>query len=277
MFLVSLNNNNNLALLLTFLLASMFVISLIYTHSNLLGLQILSIRGKPVFAGERLKLTCTFFSQKLVRPLLSIRIENQSETVTTVDENKNLQVACLAETTTRGIYKPEVLIIETEFPFSFFRSWTYVKTDVECLVYPRPLHSEHRGTCLDANTISEDGGGSRSGSEDFDSLRGYQAGDPIRQVYWKGYSRGGGLHSKTYSGGKAEVSLFDFDDIPENDIESKLSVLCHLVKTANADDQTFALRISGMTIGPDSGDQHTQACLKELALYGRPERSEESL
>lgn len=268
MFLVSLNNNNNLALLLTFLLAAMFVISLIYTHSNLLGLHILSISGKPVFAGEKLKLNCTFFSSSLVRPLLSIQIQNQEKTLTTIDENKNVPVECLAEAEQRGVFKPEVLIVETEFPFSFFRSWTYIKTDIECLVYPRPIRSEFTGSCLDENARSDNGGESSKGNEDFHSLRGYQAGDPLRQIYWKGYSRGGGLHSKTYSGGNAEVLLFDFAEIPEQDIERRLSILSYLVQKAGHENQRFAVSLYGTTIGPSSGEAHVQACLRALALYG---------
>ncbi len=50
--LAAVNYNNALAYLLTFLLASMAVVSLLHAQRNLLKLRVTAAGGEPVFAGE---------------------------------------------------------------------------------------------------------------------------------------------------------------------------------------------------------------------------------
>ena len=267
MFLVSLNNNNNLGLLLTFLLSSMFLTSMIYTHSNLMGLKILSLVAKPTYAGEELEIICSVFSPKIARPLVSLSLPKQNRITVRLEEALNQQVKISADNLHRGRYKPNTIIIETEFPFSFFRAWTYLKTDLECLIYPQPLSNSYQDQTLDQQSDTQTKNLSKKGSDDFDGLKTYQSGDPLKQIYWKGFSRGVGLHSKTYSGEGTETLLFDFDSLTAEDLEKRLSILTFKVNQANQQGSRFALKLPKQTIGPNQGEAHTKNCLKALALF----------
>ena len=50
--LAAINYDNNLVFALTFLLASLFVVAIHHTHSNLSGLTIRAGHSQPVFAGD---------------------------------------------------------------------------------------------------------------------------------------------------------------------------------------------------------------------------------
>ena len=50
MLLGSMNHNNNLGFLLTFLLSGMALVSILHTYRNMIGLEILSVAATPIFA-----------------------------------------------------------------------------------------------------------------------------------------------------------------------------------------------------------------------------------
>jgi len=52
------------------------------------------------------------------------------------------------------------------------------------------------------------------------------------------------------------------------DIEERLSRLCYWVVILSQRHQPFALRLPGFLSPVGSGDQHREACLRALALYG---------
>ncbi len=262
MFLVSLNNNDNLALLLTFILCSTFLISMIYTHSNLKGLKLISVSTQPNFASEKAKVSINLLSDNLARPLITAYIDSENLEKTKVLDTKTLELK--AQTENRGIYRPEKIRIESDFPFSFFKAWTYIKTDVQCLVYPKPLENKHKASISSKQADGANNGG--KGNEDFNGLKNYTQGDSPKKIYWKGLSKGTGLNTKDYSGSSSQIALYDFNKIKEDNLEIKLSMLSFLVLQAKG---AFTLKIPGKTIGPDSGEKHLHSCLKELALYAK--------
>ena len=52
------------------------------------------------------------------------------------------------------------------------------------------------------------------------------------------------------------------------DIEERLSRLCYWVLELSQRRQSFALRLPGFLLAPGSGDEHREACLQALALFG---------
>jgi uncharacterized protein (DUF58 family) len=61
----------------------------------------------------------------------------------------------------------------------------------------------------------------------------------------------------------------NWNDIPANDIEQRLSMMTALVINAEQNHQYYGIRLPDKEIAPDTGNEHYHRCLTFLALYQR--------
>ncbi len=108
----------------------------------------------------------------------------------------------------------------------------------------------------------------RKGNDDFNGIRTYQTGDPMRQIHWKAYAKGQGLLSKQYASeaGGTEMWL-DYDSTPGSSIEERLGRLCRWIIDAEQAGLSYGLQLPGRKIALDAGPDHFAACLEALALF----------
>lgn len=274
MLMGSVNYNNNLGFLLTFLLGGMAFVSVIHTYRNLSGAAILSARAKPVFAGERAVFEFLVRADNQ-RPLIDLRfalkqLETASGDLTPGDD-------CLfmlsVPTEKRGLLNPGPLYVSTIYPLGLFKAWSRISVDVECPVYPKPLPSPHEPSSTDSQG-REEGAGTGPGVDDFQGLRAYQPGDPLQRIYWKSFSRGMGLYTKSFVGILGTSVLLDWKVLKHGDPERKLSWLCDMVLKADWHNLAYGLSLPGRTIQPGRGNAHKHKCLKSLAGYELPAKKE---
>ncbi len=87
--------------------------------------------------------------------------------------------------------------------------------------------------------------GQTAGVEDFVGLSAYQPGDSPGRIHWQAYSRGRGLHTKTFAGQAGEGLMLDIDDIKGDDTERKLSILCFHILQAHHQRRSYGMRLAG--------------------------------
>jgi uncharacterized protein (DUF58 family) len=266
MTLGSLNYNNNLGLLLAFLLGGMAIASLLYTYKNLTGLQILSMAARPVFAGEIAVYELLVRAEVLPNRSISFSFL-QSETtyqdiITRLPQRLSLRIPA----DQRGWHNPGPLRVETQYPFGLFRSVMYISLNIHCLVYPKPISGSFAAVQNDALSGSE-GGKELQGMDDFKGLQPYLPGEPVEHIYWKAFSRGQGLQIKQFVEPAGTVIVFDWNSIKGTHVEHKLSRLCDAVLKAHRFNLFYGLNLPGKSIPPDAGNTHRQNCLKALALF----------
>lgn len=275
MLIGSVNYNNNLGFLLTFLLGGMTFISLFYTVKNLSGLEILSAKARPVFSGEIAAFEFLVKTPLPPRPMIHFSFtdeERRSSRDLNTGSGQHIEVR--AKTKGRGIYRPGLLYIFTRYPLGLFRAWSRLHLPVDCVVYPRPAAGPLRSVEGEAAEGENEGAGG-PGAEDFMGLRTYQPGDTLQQIDWKAYSRGQGLFTKEFVGQRGASLFFDWSAVPEADPEIRLSRLCHMVLTASRYHQNYGLLLPGLRIEPDNSESHKHRCLKALALFGIQEGRDE--
>ena len=87
-----------------------------------------------------------------------------------------------------GAQQVPALVIETRFPLGLFRVWTVWRPATRVLVYPRP---EAPAPALPAPQSGDMGqGAARLGSAgEFDGVRAYRRGDPLKHIVWKKMAR----------------------------------------------------------------------------------------
>ena len=89
---------------------------------------------------------------------------------------------------------------------------------------------------------------------------------------WKAYARGQPLLVREYHGAGARRLEFDFDALPDLDVETRLSQLTRWVVDAGAAGAHWTLRLPGTGPLPGSGKDHRDLCLQHLALHGTGSR-----
>jgi uncharacterized protein (DUF58 family) len=268
MLLGSMNYNNNLGFLLTFLLGSMAFISVLHTFRNLSGIQIVSVRTKPVFAHEAAVFEFLVRADSHERIAVSFAFRGAEETRVNLLPNEDNRISVRIAAKQRGILEPGRLSVFSIYPLGLFRAWSKVDSDAECLIYPKPLfgvfHSANEAFSADGKEAE---GKSRSGTDDFEGLKSYQPGDPLRRISWKSFSRGRGLFVKNFEGGTQTRVVLDWHHIKDTDTERKLSRLCDMVLKANRLNMDYGLKLPGKTVAPGKGESHKYQCLKALALF----------
>lgn len=267
MLLGSANYNNNLGFLLTFLLGSMGFVSIFHTYKNLAGLKVLSASSRPVFAGDTAVFEFRVNSGRYERSGVSFRLADGPESNHSMPKEQEIRIEVRSPAPTRGILRPRPLIIATCHPLGLFRAWIRLSPPLETLVYPCPIQGlmvsrRHRST-----GTGRAGSSQSPGADDFDGLKTYQPGDPLRHISWKAFSKGQGVLTKSFSAETGHTVSLDWQQLSGDD-EKRLSHLSAMVLQAERLGLCYGLNLPGNTLEPEQGGAHKHRCLEALALFG---------
>jgi uncharacterized protein (DUF58 family) len=269
MLLGSMNYNNNLSFVLTFLLTGIGFVAMHQCQRNLVGLEIAFAGVDPVFAGQAAEFRIAITNHsKNRRPHLQLYADGVVSRIDDLEPGEsrvfNLEIA----TNRRGYIRLERFGIRTLFPFELFRAWAWLHMDLSGNVYPKPAdkapeppptQSAHGHRQHDAR-----------GEEDFAGLRRFHAGDSPRNVAWKAYARTGELLSKQFSGADTSSQWFDFEQVPVADLEQRLSILTRWVLDADRTQRDYGLRMPNVEFDPAHGEAHRHRCMESLAFFQMP-------
>ncbi|HJW81592.1 MAG TPA: DUF58 domain-containing protein [Acidiferrobacterales bacterium] len=265
--LAAVNYSNALAYLLSFLLASMAVVSLLHAQRNLLKLRVTAAGGDPVFAGEPALFRICLDNDSGAR--YALRIESARGVLPPFDipAHDTRCVALSVPTVKRGWLDCPPLTLASVYPLGITRAWSRRLTlPARCLVYPKPAEETHWQTTAGIEEGESRPGGMQDG-EDFAGLRAYQPGDAPARISWKTLARGQGLYTKEFRAPLAESVWLDWDAFTPHDVEMRLSLLCRATLDAEGSGLAYGLRLPGVVLEPDSGATHHHRCLEALALY----------
>lgn len=272
MLLGSMNYNNNLSFVLTFLLAGLGFVSMHQCQRNLVDIQISFAGIEPVFAGQtaEFKIAVTNHAKCWRRNLRIFSNRGVSEDSDLAPgESKVLHLELPTER--RGTIVLDRFGIHTLFPFELFRAWAWLHMDLHGLVYPSPADAapEPPATQSARGHRQHDA----RGEEDFAGFRRFHTGDSPRHVAWKAYARSGELLSKQFAGADTSSQWFDFDKLHTDEIEQRLSIMTRWIVDADRTHRDYGLRMPGIEIPPAHGDAHRHRCLETLALFNAPPAS----
>lgn len=267
MLLTSVNYNNSLAFMFTFLLGAMAFVSMLYTHRNLAGLGVQAGPCEPVFAGESARFA-VLLSNDGDLPKLGLRLHHRGHEVARVDIQAGTSQTAMIPVPApqRGRLEMPEMVFSSDFPLGIFFSWSKkMKFGQHCLVYPCPTGELPFSFALDRRRYQDCG--TRTEGDDFLGLRAYRPGDPPRHIHWKAVARGQGLLTKEFGGAGQDTVSLDWDLLAGMDNEARLSQLCRWVVDAHSANLRYSLRLPGINLAIGHGDAHRRRCLNSLALY----------
>jgi uncharacterized protein (DUF58 family) len=262
----SINYNNSLGYSLTFLLASLFLTSMIYSFRNLAGVQWEIKPATPIFVGEVAGFPVVINNpSKLPRCTLIVRGSDKQEQIfpdIAPSAQQDVILSTLGQR--RGILQAHRASLYTEFPLGLFHAWTWIEGAATTLVYPAP--EPHTATPHTTSAF-EAGPNMGAGDYDFHDLRPYQRGESLRHVAWKAYARDQGLFTKIFAGQAPAQQWLTWEATTGLATEARLSRLCRWILQAEAQGHNYGLRLPDTELPPSRGDVHLHRCLSALARF----------
>jgi uncharacterized protein (DUF58 family) len=270
LLVASINYQLNLGYLLTFLLAGSAVIGMHVCHATLRGLTLALTPPDPVFAGSNAPLRIV-----LTNPRKSTRYGIGVAVLDAEHEDRwawidvpglgSATVSVAFQPLKRGLHRVPPLTAETRFPLGTFRVWTVWRPAAQVLVYPAPEplppplpEGEPRAGVAGPARVQNAG--------EFDGVRAYRRGDPLKLVVWKKAAKADELVSRDTQQAQRRELWLDFAHAGLVDAEARLARLAAWILQADKLGLDYGLRLPGQEIRPDSGEAHKRQCLEALAL-----------
>lgn len=276
LLVASINYQLNLGYLLTFLLAGCAVVGMHVCHGNLRGLSLHLDPPEPVHAGQAVRLDLRLTNtRRTARHGIGLAVRpahGQPPALAWVDVPAQgeaaLQVTWGAPG--RGRHALPALIAQTLFPLGTFRVWTVWRTASTVLVYPTPEDTPPPLPVGEAQA-GESGPLRTQAVGEFEGVRAYRRGDPMKAVVWKkaaqAFASGRDeLVSRDASVAQRQTLWLDHAACGHTGLEARLSRLTAWVLVADRLDLVYGLRLPGREIAPDQGPVHMARCLEALAL-----------
>lgn len=266
MWIGAINYNNNLAFMLTFLLAGISISAMHHVFHNLVGLRLVPLAAEPVFAGDRARFP-VLLENPYRRPRLAVEVNGREDggvEYVDVPAAGTARAWVHRRAHRRGRLQAGRIAVATRYPGGLFRAWGGFLPGTECLVYPAP---ETGAVPWPERPGGRRGGnGAGAGDEDFAGLRPYRPGDPVRRIAWKAtHTREPQV--KTFAGEAPARRWLRWQDT-EGGVEARLSRLCRWVMDAEQEGRSYGLDLPGRLIQPGRGAAHRHHCLAALALFG---------
>ena len=284
LLVASINYQLNLGYLLTFLLAGTALVGMHVCHGTLRGLAMNLIAPHAHYAGAT-----TAFDIKLTNARRSVRhgiglsvldpqaVDGQKGAGrhwawTDVPAQGSSLVQVAFTPARRGLHRLPTLTAETRFPLGTFRVWTVWRPAAQVMVYPAP---EPHAPPLPPGEPRAQGAGAAAraqSSGEFDGVRAYRRGDPLKNVLWKKAAKAG-----EHSGESGGLVVRDTQQAQRHELwldmrqagplgwEHKISRLCAWILQADRLGLDYGLRLPALEIKPASGEAHKRRCLEALA------------
>ncbi|WP_417697472.1 DUF58 domain-containing protein [Psychromonas sp.] len=264
LWLLGTSYQNNLVLALSYLLLSLMIVAIFHTYANLAGLTIKILGVKPVFVNDiaHFSLQLSGHRHRNYENLM-VRWRQGEPACFDLQGGQILSVQIPLLANKRGILRPGKLLIESAFPLGVIRCWTWVNLQTSAVVFPQPIKGPFP-TQLSRGETGEQGSGGQ-GTDDFDGLRVYRAGDPIKHIAWKHYAREQGLYSKQYTAQLQRDCWLNWDEFSLYQGEQRLSALCYWALHFESIQQPYGLSLPNKQIKPNIGEQHRLNVLTSLA------------
>ena len=276
LLVASINFQLNLGYLLTFLLAGSAVVGMHLSHATLRGITLHLKAPEPHFLGGSTAFEVQLFSDRNTpRHGIALSVHGHGKAghdwaLTDVPAQGSASVQVAFRPERRGLHRVPTLMAETRFPLGTFRVWTYWRPAAQVLVYPAP---EVPAPPLPPGEPRASGTGSAStqGIGEFDGVRAYRRGDPLKLVVWKKAAKSlatgtDDLVSRDAQQAQRHELWLDLAHAALPDHEARISRLTAWVLQADRLGIDYGLRLPALELAPDTGAAHRQRCLEALAL-----------
>ncbi|MGJ7497638.1 DUF58 domain-containing protein [Variovorax sp. RT4R15] len=273
LLIASINYQLNLGYLLTFLLAGSVAVGMHVCHGTLRGLAMHLIAPDAQYAGTAAVFRVVLHNARRgVRYGIGLSVRGSGQWAwadVPAEGRETVEVAF--KPSTRGLHAVPTLTAETRFPLGTFRVWTVWRPAARVLVYPSP--EPHPPPLPPGEPLAGQASSAMAASQiagEYDGVRAYRRGDPLKLVVWKKAARAQAAGSSelvsrdTQQAQRHELWL-DAQAAALPELEARLSRLCAWVLMADRLGVDYGLRVGALQVKPAQGEAHRRRCLEVLA------------
>ena len=259
-----LNFNNNMALLLGFMLASIAQLTTLLVYRNQSGLILTGLRAPPVFAGQPAVFKVLLLNPEQRFRFAILAIMEESRDCRDIQPGETVQLELEQVGSQRGWMEMEPFRIENRYPLGLFRAWSVIIPKARCLVYPKPALNPPP---LPKTGRGDEGSARQGEGEHLHGLREYTAGDPLKNIAWKASARHQKLYSRLMESPSEEACEFNWYLMKGGSTEENLSILTAWILKAEQRQIPYSLEMPGDALPAGMGEEHRNTCLEILALF----------
>ncbi|WP_338431151.1 DUF58 domain-containing protein [Synechococcus elongatus] len=271
-YLIGTNYQNNLVLLLSLLLLSLFLGCIFQSFRNLDGLELEALPAADGQVGEPLRLSVRLRTETS-RYALRLHLPSSDRLRLAELRSPSEIVSLTVVPSQRGLYRPGRLQVRSDYPLGLFRTWTVLDLDWQAVILPQPERWPLQTEAIATTSATPEQPVStvelhQTTSEEFAGLQPYQPGESLRRVAWKQLAQGRGLHSKAFAGERSQQRWLSLQHTPGQDLEQRLRRLTWAVQELSRRGEFFGLVLGSQRWEADTGSVHQRTCLQAIALYG---------
>lgn len=279
-FLLGTNYQNNIILLFSYLLASLFISVMLHSFYNFSQLRFYSQAKQLGYADEKLYFPIKITAEKThydINAYFTDRTLNSQADKVSQCLKGSEEIKLGYKSSKRGKHYLGRVTVFSEYSLGFFKSKTVLDFGHYAIIYPKAkslIAGQYQFYAQpDEPNIESYQTTNYVGTDDFSELRSFVRGESRARTAWKQLAKGQGHYSKHYQESQGKLQWLKLKDMPSNDIETQLAYLSFLIGELTAAHQTFGLSLStelnnvSKNITPNVGFEHQQACLTALALY----------
>ncbi len=279
-FLLGTNYQNNIILLFSYLLGSLFISVMLHSFYNFSQLRFYSKAHQQGYAGDELHFPIQITADKMHYDInlhfSDLTINSRVEKVSQCQQGSQ-EINLVYKSSKRGKHALGRVTIFSEYSLGIFKSKTILDFGHYAIIFPKPARliagQYQLSAQSDEPSIESYQAATIVGTDDFSELKSFVRGESRARTAWKQLAKGQGHFSKHYQASQGQLKWLKLNEMPSIDVEKQLSYLSFLVNELSATNQAFGLSLStdstdtSMNIMPGTGFIHQQECLKALALY----------
>ena len=266
-FVMGINYQNNLILIMSYLMFVVIIIAVLMGYSNAKGLTVKFKDAFNSYSPQKPSIVFELQSPSVTQSInLTYQGTEQTQQHTDEVDSKTQLLTLNLPYSSRGKYAVQRIKIASNYPFGLITVWSYIQLQTGVFVYPslEQVLSDTHTSMLDEQ--ADKGISKESGSEEFESLIPHLPEMGLQRISWKHYAKTQQLLVKEFADFKTANALFDFT-LMNGETEQRLSQLCFLVCEATEQNTPFMLKLPGKTINTNTGQQHKQQCLELLCSF----------
>ncbi len=263
LLLIALSYASNMALIVTFVMITFFVLQMLLTHQIIQDIKDIKLDIKDDFANKDIIITASFpynIKQNYHNLKLDILFENESK-ISTEPHNllQDNKVQFLIPNCKRGFYKINKVCIHTDAIKSLFYVWRYFKITDQFYCYPHPKNNEQNNKFT--HRVSQNTNGTL-----YEQHIPYIQGLNSKRIDWKVYARKESLYWKKHIDEITDSMEINYQTI-KGDKEIKLSHMSYLIKQCYHNGVPWKLILPNIQIESTASYTHYKRSLEAISVY----------
>lgn len=267
-FVMGINYQNNLILVMAYLMFVVMIIAVLLGYTNAKGLKVEYIKSFASFSPNKGSVKFILKAPTLTQSV-SLSYSSDSEYAKHLAQVTPRDSALIINLpyNARGKYILERFKIHSNYPFGLVSVWSYIQPNDSVYVYPAPEHVLNDTYNSTFEHTTQTGSIKEPGSEQFDELITHLPEMGLQRISWKHYAKSQQLLVKEFIDYKKSDIVFDFNLLTGN-TEQRLSQLSFLVCNACENNTPFTLILPSASYKATNDTHDKSQCLALLSEYG---------